>query len=557
MIYKKTTRRMFLQGSSGALLAIPFLESLIPRVARAATVQPIKRYIAVTSTFDYGSHQNLYPSLARPANLLSVPGHHPMYYQSLASYMLDGRKQLSRIVVPELTPYLSQLNMFRALDHTSWFGHGYGQILGNLADSSNNPDLGNLPDVATIDHVLRRNKNFNTIDKDVIILGNSSRTYSWGPDAAGKIVNKGRQAKDSLTAFNQLFKNGTLPESGGGPPPKHPRVDVLSRVLDDYLRVSKGAQISSVDKLVLDNALDQLSDVQRGIAQVAVVGASCKYKGSPTDKTGVNMFYDLSGPAQADPTLNKYKLTNYANLIAAAMACDVGRIFVFQGDVSDGYKQPIDASLHQDVSHSPFRIYNGLANWELMGNIQADYMKYFVAPLVKAMDSLIDPANGKSFLYNSLVHYGTEHSTVHQWASASCLLFGSAGGAISTGNYLDYSDTAKAKRREDSFTATVPGDPKYSPSYPGIPYNRILVTIMQALGLTPQDYEDPNLNKNWLNRTDGRYGKMHDGITHIGGYGYISTPNPELNAYPVSTYYNQYALMNFNYWKDPVPLPIG
>jgi hypothetical protein len=58
---------------------------------------------------------------------------------------------------------------------------------------------------------------------------------------------------------------------------------------------------------------------------------------------------------------------------------------------------------------------------------------------------------------------------------------GSAGGAIKTGYYVDYTQLANAYANA--------GLLPWGVLIPGIPYNRLYVTILQAMGLTPKDYE--------------------------------------------------------------------
>ena len=62
MKYQSRSRRMFLEGALGATLAIPFLESLLPKVARGAAAAPIKRLI-VMKTYSTQIIFDWYPSL--------------------------------------------------------------------------------------------------------------------------------------------------------------------------------------------------------------------------------------------------------------------------------------------------------------------------------------------------------------------------------------------------------------------------------------------------------------------------------------------------------------
>ena len=57
---KQLQRRMFLKGAGGAVLALPFLESLVPRRAVGQTATPPKRFIAL-KTFSTQLVKEWYP----------------------------------------------------------------------------------------------------------------------------------------------------------------------------------------------------------------------------------------------------------------------------------------------------------------------------------------------------------------------------------------------------------------------------------------------------------------------------------------------------------------
>ena len=461
--------------------------------------------------------------------------------------MSDGRAGLSRVLGPSLTPFLKDLSVFRGLDHSTWFGHGTGQFLGNFSGVSNNQQLAKLENIRTIDYLLSTNSKFDPSKRPSVCLG-WGRCYSYGPDATGAVIQRSQLANTVLRAYNILFNNGALPEGGDTTPPSaHPRRDVLSRVLEDFNRVRNGRQISRVDRLVLDNAFDKISDLQRGLAAEAnIAPLVCKHKGLDTTQDGT-MF---------DSSLT---MKNFANLIIAIALCDLSRVVNFSMGISGAYDKTPDPNIdfHQGHSHSPFDVVLGQVNWEYMGDIHAQSMRYFMAPLLKGLSEAIDPANGKSILYNSLVHYGIEHSQVHSQFSAPTLLAGSAAGAIKSGNYIDFSNYSHGPVLEGpAGMSRVPTDPNFHHDYYGIPYNQLLVTIMQAFGLGPSDYENSGINSHWQNRSDGLYGPINNGISNVGGYGYITMSAEDMAANPyISKQYRAFGRYNFHHWKNPIPMP--
>ncbi len=543
MIVSKLNRRMFLQGLGGALLPIPFLESLLPREAwarRSQNAEVVKRYIAVISNYDYGHHLNWFPDLTRPSGILNPPDHHSVHYQPLRDY-LKNRNQLSRILGPALSPYVDQMNLFRGLDIVTKFGHGSGHLLGNLQGVINNENLRALDPLLTIDQVLLRNKKFNPNGKELIYLSTNDDSYSWGYNSAGQIVPKSRVPKNVAQAFNMLFNNGQVPESGGdsGRTP-HARADVLNRVLFDYNRVRKGRQISSIDKLVLDNATDKISDLQRGLQEEGrtTPAASCKYKSLDTSENGQHYADSLT-------------FKNYANLMIAAMLCDISRVGLFSSEIW-GYGRQTDpnSSFHQGHSHTIFDVYSGQVNWQYMGDIQRDFVNAFIVPLVQGLSAAVDPTNGQSFLHNSIVHVGFEHSLLHGIGSVPALLFGNAGGAITSGNLVDYTNwSLPPEPGIEGGWSMDPASPTFTHQWHGTTYNRLLVTVLQAMGLEPSDYENPKINRHLVGRTDSLYGPHNNNISHIGGYGYaawkyIEATDPARNK-----------MFDFNHFKLPLALP--
>ena len=120
------------------------------------------------------------------------------------------------------------------------------------------------------------------------------------------------------------------------------------------------------------------------------------------------------------------------------------------------------------------------------------------AKLLTKLD--VAESGGSTLLDNSLVYWGNELGFNHIAYSVPCLLAGSAGGFIKPGRYLDYIDwDGRAYFSQEDGNVIK-----------GIPHNRFLVTALQAMGLSPADYE--------------RDGKA--------GYGSTSTNGRDANAWP-------------------------
>ena len=98
----------------------------------------------------------------------------------------------------------------------------------------------------------------------------------------------------------------------------------------------------------------------------------------------------------------------------------------------------------------------------------------------------------------------------------------------------------------------------HSYDYPGIPYQRFLVMMLQSMGLAPSDYEDSSLNQHVMNRNDSIYGAHNNGIAHMGGFGICSLEKLVGLTDPGDAHYHHKGRMsryNWHYYKFPIPLP--
>lgn len=539
----RPSRRMFLLGAGGAMLAIPFLPSLVPREARAQTTPGAvpKRYVSLWTNYDYGHPRHWYPTLGTLSQSLTKPGEAAVGYQSLRS-LLGTNRGLSRILGPALTPHLGSLNLMRGLDFIEYIGHGWGHNFGNLAGTVTNDKLTALTQVPTIDQVLGRSPKINPSASEPFLMANNGATVSYGPNGGGAIVRKSAMATTPREVYQTIFRGGAAPEAGQTVEP-HPRTDTLSRVLEDYKRVRNGPQISALDRTVLDNAVDKLSDVQRNLTKQATQG--CSYKG-------------LSQSFETYHFDSRTTLKNMADLLVAAMMCDLNRVFHFAGYISDAYYNRSSEEFHNGHSHQPLATVAGRLNHEYMADIQGQFVTNFLGPLLDGMAAAID-TNGKSILYNSLVHFSIEHGTVHSFSDVPVLLAGNAGGALTSGHMIDYTnkaifDGAFNVPAEGGWSGD-PNNPNWVGFYHGLPVNRVFNTVMQAMGLARSDYERTDINAWYVNRSDGAIGRHNDGLAVVGGYGLVGLPDPPRNSSWEMYGHHRYHDYRLQYFKDPLPLP--
>lgn len=559
MKINRSTRRMFLQGSGGTLVSIPFLTSLLPRELWAQSAgSPVRRFISIRSGYDLGHHSSWLPNiggnfanLGQPSQIVTgINGHHNVRWQNLRDFAPTNSSILAPLYGSAVSPYLESMNIVRGLDFIVRYGHGGAMTLGGVVDGFTG--LGAIKKIPTIDHIINNNKIFNPLGRSVINVGGHSGDSSQNVTATGGVANAPNSGYGLGEIYNSLFSNGNYPESGQQAA-THPKGPVLNRVLEDYNRLKNSKNISASDKLALENAFDKLSDVQNSLNVVST--ASCSHKNFFTSHPGTSIY---SSVGELNSTINMKAL---ADLMTAAIMCDTNRVYGVQLGVFGGAfeGQGFD---HQVISHEPHGVIDGKKNWQRMCDRHNLLFTNFTSQLVKNLSSATDPSNGKSFLYNSLIYNTMESAQVHGWASHPCVLFGNAGGNLTSGKYIDYSDRTKGifdgvdTGGDNGFVTTL-GDPRFCNNYPGVNYNRLLVTIMQSMGLSASDYENNSLNSQLYNVTKVAnidVGSQNYNLTNLGGYGYVFPVDTTVESWERNAFAGNIKRYDLKQYKYKLPI---
>lgn len=545
---------MFLQGMGRTLMSVPFLPSLLPKQAWGQMNSVPKRFVSLHSTFETGHNSLWLPriggsvtNLIQPNRTLNVTNHHPVRWQPLTEFASSSSTPLAPLYGTHLNPYLQSLNIMRGLDVMYRYGHGSGASLGALSDADN--ARGTIAQIPTIDTILAANQRINPTRR--LIYGGANGSWEGISISNSGLRNSRIEYLDVL--YRTLFDNGNYPEGGSTTPipTGHPKRDVLSRVLEDYNRVRNSRNISALDRNALSDAMDKMSDVHRSLASASTTPLACSHRN--LSRPG-GFFIDniLSSETHSRALVD---------MITAAIICDTGRIFTFGFNMAyDQYSGFTDPTFnyvgdwHQDISHRPFAMTNGRVNWEWVGHRQSFMVSRVFAPLLQRLSTAIDPSNGQSYLYNSIIHMTFESGQVHSHSSHPTIIAGQAGGALTTGNYIDYSNRAEGPwSGADNFSAT-PGAADFSNNYRGVNYNRFLVTILQAMGMSPTEYEVARLQQ-VANRTD--IGTQNANLGDIGGYGYAFNVDRNANLYDVANAFSAFRHYDLRQFRNPLPLPTG
>lgn len=497
----RTTRRMLLQGTAGAVLATPWLGSLLPRGARAATSAP-RRFIAIKSysaqnivdwypTFtggDYVLRDVVYPRNQippvdiPPAGLMSpktngradgtthltrslVAGK-PYTWAPLADFSQAG---VSRILGTAFNPHLSKMLLLRGLDFIPDTNHNDGGMLGNYAGCDG--AAASLPHVPTIDQVLAYSKAFYPTPPALRSLhlspGNANSISYTDDGVRGGKVRQVQARTDPRLAFYDAFSTTPLAGKDG---------KLVDRVKGDYDRVKRHPRLGTEDRALLERHMSFLSELQGRLSRVTPRG--CAVPGTPRSVPNAVPGGDLAA-------VDDLKLTYEAMIdtLVAAVTCDVTRIVTL--DVRKALAM-VDGQLtaYYHGKDFPGSWHGHAHSW---GDATADrhilainswIAEDVVLKVIQRLD--VPEADGATFLDNSVVYWGNELGFNHINSSVPALLVGGAGGALSTGGrIIDYSDWSSRVFLTQQNGACVLG----------LPHNRLLVTLMQAMGLSPADYE--------------------------------------------------------------------
>lgn len=490
------SRRMFLRSVSGLALGIPFLPSLMPRGARADVDGQPRRFVAVM-TQSGQMCADFWPAWTPPGYQLrdqayggdlsdgttalsqTMPGT-TAKWAPLADFTAQP---LSTTIPSELQPYYSKMLLLRGLDYLQGTSHGTGMMLGNYANCASAGEfetrgLGQMP---TIDQVLAYSTRF----YPTAPLKRSIQLATGSPGSLSDTDYGMGGAIENLPAYlepHDLWQDIFGAFMDPGMPTEHPNKKLVNAIYDDYVKLKGNSRLSADDRATLDRHMSFLDGIEAELA--AGLGAACVKPDEP-------MIYGVGYPWQEVSSIENFETWTglLVDIACAAIRCDVTRIVTFQAQmaVSDASGSKVN-SYHEsadvagdwhDYAHSaddPFSHanLNSLNQWVA----NAVYRRFLEQLDVEELD-------GQTFLDNSICYFGSELSIDHYVQTMPTILAGSAGGALTTGHYVDYTQI-------DSDYVNA-GVMPWGVLIPGIPHNRLMVTILQAMGLQPGDYERDGL----------------------------------------------------------------
>lgn len=434
-----------------ALSTLPVIPSLLgARSARAQTMAQPKFYVHFCTSHGAVWNANMYPAAASPTT--QTYSGRTVRRQPLALSVANGRASISPVLSGDSGVFTqsiaSKMNVIQGLDWPLYVGHHSGGHLANMArnDGSGEPMgdgsvIGQHPRV-TIDQLMAWSPEFypdlSGVRQRSLTMG-SRISYAWSnPSTRDGAIQEVAGTRDSLTWYDRLFPPGTMV---GGPAP---RPAAANRVREQYQALlDSPRRLSADDKARLEQHLQRLDELRRRLN--VTVGAQCT---QPPRGTSSN--HDLYGrPYVGDYDINPTKQIASSrmlnDLIVSAFTCGLSRIAVLH---QDSTFTDFAGDYHQSVAHraeqaapAPDNQLPSAPQAILAGGTQ-QFFEGVLLDLVAKLDATPD-GQGGTLLDHSLVVWTQESGNLtHNTFSVPVITFGGASGYFSTGNFVDYRNTA-------------------------------------------------------------------------------------------------------------------
>ncbi|MGE0784182.1 MAG: DUF1552 domain-containing protein [Sandaracinaceae bacterium] len=479
MSTRRVGRRLFLLGTGGFTLAVPFLPSLVRRGEAQPTAGP-KRFVAMHLEHGGVRHEHMWPADDTISDTTTVLGDHVITHGAIPFTQSGGETVLSPVLrAPDaqLTPALiAKMNLLRGLDVPWYCAHGTHE-LGNYGSMTLAGDS-EVADTPTIDQVMAYSS---SVYPDVprrrsLHIGREGTSTTWSnPSDRSSSLEIVPTASGTRALFNEVY----VPTDPG----PAPRPLVVDRVIESYRRVRNGttgpgARISNVDKQRLDDYMERLFAIQAALH--APPAASCADVMQPTEEWGSR--FAVYGPYQNDPDSYGRFYRLYNDVIVAAFMCDSSRVAVAR--YIDDFHGGMDAvgGFHE-VAHTA----DADPTREAMLQITSrNFFQMVYVDLISKLDSLID-VDGATVLDNSLVFFTNESGPVtHDNDSQPVVMAGGAGGALRTGMYVDYRN--RNGRYLGSNGGTTGQQLVDAGRLPGLHYYQWLTTCLDAMGVPRSEW---------------------------------------------------------------------
>jgi len=481
MRWNPLSRRHFLQGL-GAALALPQLESLAPKTAKADLLT--KSFIGIPAWNGlyrmYGASSQLMPAATENGNSLvgfdsfAVPNRHTIHHGSLTGFAAQNKGRISDVIDESFAPFFSKMMMLQGFDYTGLGYYHHSAQFGNWHETATQ-DEGNPP-MASLDVVLSDFYAKMGWPRDVVAYSASYADNLYGCSFRADGTPTTSRFYDPATLWDKYFGNSQIPTDF--------KVLLVDRVLDDYKSLRGNARLGSDDKQRLDAHIAHLATTETNIRKLSAVCMQMRPDVNATDRALV--------------------LRTMNSVIVGLISCGMCNIFL-------GWAM---ALLNEDPDQWHVWSHQGYANDTDSIADLTSYGKMIEQNRAVMQDMCLDLAQklqDVGQLDNSLIVIIQEHNKRgHESWNVPVITIGSAGGAFITDQYVDFRDLTD-------------GDDKEFSRF-GYPMNQLYANILGAFGMASSDYEPLNKNRAtgvWPFKPNSGYGvpMIHpDAATNMGAH---------------------------------------
>jgi hypothetical protein len=431
MIRRLVNRRAFLTGAGTVAIGLPFLEGLPSRSAWAADSAPVFTFFVVGQNGVV--NKNFFPS-------------------ATGALTSDGLTA-ANVATSILAPHAANLLFLKGINYPKGVqscGHAEGnvQTLTGLAPGSTGTTAYSAGPSA--DTLIAKALGAN----DPLALYSGAKGF-----IAERISFKGAGAGQVRAADVNpyiLYKKvvglaGTTPTTPGTTPTVDPiaqelankRKSVNDLVKEELTSLKNMSVLSDADRKRLDQHFQAIRDVEVNMGNMTPTGAACSKDGLPTDKYEALM----SGFSFKGAQMEEY-IKLHLQIMAVAFGCNYSRVATLQwGDGTDGtmYDVPSNKSLGWSFHQLSHRIKSDSAT----GNDPTAEMAHHEIDGVRMQSFLAGldafKAHGlqdhAQIVWTNTLADGPSHGT----KGVPMIVWGSGGGYLKQGQYLDTAGTANAK----------------------------------------------------------------------------------------------------------------
>ncbi len=432
---KGLKRRAFLTGAGTVAIGLPFLESLQDRSAWAADTNPVFTLFIVAQNGVV--NKNFFPSATG----------------AITSASLSGATDIATSV---LAPHAANLLFLKGINYVNpgprACGHAEGcvQTLTGLAPGS----TGNTAYAAGPSADTLIAKALGGADPMALYSGAKgfiAERISFKGAGAGQV--RSADVNPYLLYSKVVGLTGSAPTTPGTTPTVDPIAQELAnrrKSVNDLVRSELNSLmslpvLSAADKMRLDQHFQAIRDIEVNMGNTGNMGGgpSCSKEGLPVDK-----YEALKSGFSFKATQMEDYVKLHLQIMAVAFACNYNRVATLQwGDGTDGtrYDVPSNAGLGWSFHQLSHRVQSDSA----VGNNTTAETAHHEIDIVRMKTLLVGLdafkahglENNSQIIWTNTIADGPSHST----RGVPMIVWGSGGGYLKQGTYLDTAGAANAK----------------------------------------------------------------------------------------------------------------